>query len=127
MADYIIRYQHLFFRHGFFCLKPLLQKDVAARLNISSSTVSRIVNSKYIQFGSEFVLFKDLCPRSYCGKTGEQLKYLISDLFNRFPDYSDQKIVTKCNEMGVKIARRTVTKYRLKADISPRFKRRMDT
>ncbi len=124
LGEYLARYQVDYFRFGSAYLKPLLQKDLALVLNVSASTVSRIVTSKYILAGTDTVLIKTLCPRAYFGRTIEQLKRVIQDLFRRFPDASDQKIVEKCRSLDLKIARRTITKYRHLSDIPARYIRK---
>ena len=127
LAEYLADFQADYFRYGTAYLRPLLQKDLAKKMNVSASTISRIVTSKYFILDSDTYVLKTLTPRSYFGKTIEQLKRLISDLFARFPNLSDQKITTKCHQMGIRIARRTIAKYRSLNNIPARYIRQQPT
>lgn len=112
LIRHIAKAQVHFITDGPLYLKPLLQKEVSAALNLSPSTISRLVSSKYIQTPHGLVSLKQLCPRNYFGKTSEQLQNIFRDLLKKHPDLSDQKLSNLLHSKGIKIARRTVTKYR---------------
>ena len=62
IVNYIASKQLLFLKMGTPFLEPLLQKEIAESLNISSSTVSRLVSSKYIQTKHGIISLKQCCP-----------------------------------------------------------------
>ena len=100
-------------------LQPLLQKKLSDRLDISPSVISRILSSKYIETPHGIFPLKTLCPRSYFGKTEIRFQRLIGDLCRKFPNYSDALLAKyMIDELDIKIARRTVSKYRLKLGIA---------
>lgn len=110
----VIEKQRGFFEWGPGYLNPLLQKEVAEVIGYSPSAVSRIVSSKYISTSFGIVPLRQLCPLRVCGTTTKRLEALVSSLCEANPGYSDREIARVLEERGVRIARRTVTKYRLK-------------
>lgn len=123
VVNALISKQHKFFSKGPEYLEPLLQKDFATELNISTSTLSRIISSKYIETPNGTFLLKSLCPRSYFGKTKSKILLIIINKFNDFPKYSDQKISELLAADGLFIARRTIAKYRRLSNIKSKFYR----
>jgi len=123
VVNALISKQHNFFSKGPDYLEPLLQKDFATELNISTSTLSRIISSKYIETPNGIFLLKSLCPRSYFGKTKSKILLIITNKFSDFPKYSDQKISELLAEDGLFIARRTIAKYRRLSNIKSKFYR----
>jgi RNA polymerase sigma-54 factor len=115
-GEYIIKKQRLFFVEGQEYILPCLQKDMALDLEVSESTISRIVRTKYIETSYGVILFKNLCQRSIYGKTKQQVKLLIEYYCQRYPKLSDKKLSNLLKEIGLPIARRTVTKYRHEID-----------
>ena len=63
-GELLIKKQRLFFLEGDKFILPCLQKDMAAELGVSSSTISRLVRSKYIECKHGVFLIKNLCQRS---------------------------------------------------------------
>jgi RNA polymerase sigma-54 factor len=112
LLTHIAKKQALYIQKGPKFLVPLLQKDVANELKISTSTVSRILSSKFCETPYGIVPLSILCPRNYYGKTKEQFNHFIEYYLKNYPKYSDQKICNLLKEQGISIARRTVTKYR---------------
>ena len=115
-------------------LVPLSLKQISIAIGVSESTVSRIVQSKYLQLPKKIIplsslLEKRVTLRSSEGKqvSPSQLKKLIKDitqLEKRSKPYSDKKIQTFLkDQFKVTVARRTVTKYRQQADILSSNKR----
>lgn len=125
LAQHLVSKQLSFIKRGEPYLEPLLQKDIAKELGISSSTVSRIVSSKFIRTPHGVFNFKHLCPRSHFGKTALRLKEIIKDYVNRYPAHSDDKISRLLKKEGIDIARRTVTKYRLLQGLDSSVARRL--
>ena len=122
---YIINTQHLFFTTGPEYVLPCLQKNIAAALNVSQSTISRVVRTKYIEYSQGIILFKALCYRNIYGKTTQQVQRLVSYYCDRYPQLSDQKIAHMLTKIGLPIARRTVTKYRHNANQDNRYSRKL--
>lgn len=113
LVRYTIDIQHNFILHGKLFLVPLLQKNVAASLNISTSTVSRMVTSKYIRTPHGIFPIKTLCPRNHFGKTSQQLTLIVKDIIKENPSYSDKEIKDiLAKKYHIQIARRTINKYR---------------
>ena len=111
----IVSAQKDFFLNGPGNLVPLTRRQIAARLKIHESTVSRMSGKKsnrYIQ--TEWGLF----PASYFFVSGpstssESIKFRISALLEEASTpLSDQALTEKLNAQGIKISRRTVNKYR---------------
>lgn len=105
-------------------LKPLLLKDIANKLNISISTVSRTINGKYLQtdfgmFELKYFFNRQASPTSHqsISQVQTQLQQLIKQEDANAP-LSDQKLVTLLAKQNINLSRRTVTKYRNKLGIS---------
>lgn len=117
----IVKAQYKFFMQETNALEPLLIRDVAQKLQLSESTVSRTINGKYIQtdFGI-FELKKFFSRRSKVNvgeddKSVDQVKLKIKNILDnedKKKPLSDQKISNLLVEDNLKIARRTVAKYR---------------
>ncbi|UCB47221.1 MAG: RNA polymerase factor sigma-54 [Spirochaetota bacterium] len=128
----ILEEQIDFFKHGPKYLKPLVLKDIAVKLDLHESTISRITSSKYVQtpFGV-FQLkyfFSNTIPadgsKEYSSRSiKEMIKDIVNDKVLKHQP-SDQKIADMLLEKGIKIARRTVAKYRKELNILPSNLRR---
>ena len=117
----ILEYQYDFFLEGDESkLRPMILKDIAERINMDISTVSRVANSKSVQ--TEFGVYplKYFFSEGISTESGEDvssrevkhtLKSLIEGEDKRKP-LSDDKLEKLLKEKGYKIARRTVAKYR---------------
>ena len=119
----LVNKQRLFFEHGAPYLLPLLQKEVAHAIGLSPSTVSRIVASKYVSTSHGVFQLRQLCPLRLCGSTAKRLEWMVGDLCRSHPGMSDREITVRLNDRGVPIARRTVTKYRLKGGYGSSYHR----
>jgi RNA polymerase sigma-54 factor len=101
-------------------LKPMILKDVSDRTGMDISTISRVVNSKYVQ--TEFGTFKlkFFFSESMTTDSGEEVstrevKTILNDLIqaeDKQSPLSDEKLTELLNTKGYNIARRTVAKYR---------------
>ena len=119
----IIEFQRDFFRKGSKYLVPLSLKDIAAEIGVHEATVSRVTNGKYIQ--TEWGIFElkyfftNLVPGG--GRfSKEGVKQMIREIIEEEGSkkrLTDQKIGEILEGKGVRIARRTIAKYRKELDI----------
>lgn len=106
-------------------LKPMILKDIAEKIGLDISTVSRVANSKFVQ--TEFGTFrlKSFFSESLTTDTGEEVstrevKKILTDFIeseDKHKPLSDEKLTDLLNEKGYNIARRTVAKYREQLEI----------
>ncbi|MEX1055481.1 MAG: RNA polymerase factor sigma-54 [Rhodothermales bacterium] len=116
----IVELQEDFFKYGEGNLRPMILKDIAEIIDMDISTVSRVVNGKYVQ--TEFGVYelKYFFSEGLTTDTGEEVsnkevKAIIEGIIekeDKTRPLSDQKIADMLEERGFNIARRTVTKYR---------------
>lgn len=124
-AQYIVDVQEEFFKKGKGNLKPLTLTQVAEKLGIDESTVSRTINGKYLETPFGIFELKDFFTKAVKGEKQisiEVLKTKISELIKSEDPHhplSDQEIVEKLKIEGINVARRTVTKYREELNILP--------
>jgi len=133
VSESILKFQKDFFEYGPSNLKPMILRDVAEDIQMHESTVSRVMNNKYMYtpFGI-FVLkyFLNSTIQSVDGadKIGslsvkEKLKKIIREEDKSKP-FSDQEIVNILGRSNINIARRTVAKYREMLKILPSNQRK---
>uniref|UniRef100_UPI00405731AF RNA polymerase factor sigma-54 n=1 Tax=Alistipes sp. TaxID=1872444 RepID=UPI00405731AF len=117
----ILNYQKEYFRDGDKSkLRPMILKDIADRTGLDVSTISRVVNSKYVQTHFGIILLKTLFSEAMQTESGEQVSsYEIKTLLQRCIDgedkrhpLTDETLMSMLNAKGYCIARRTVAKYR---------------
>lgn len=117
----IINIQYDFFMSGDETkLKPMILKDVADRINMDISTVSRVTNSKYVQTPYGTFLLKYFFSESLSTDDGEEVstrevKKILLDMIegeDKRNPLTDQELMEGLNQKGYNIARRTVAKYR---------------
>jgi RNA polymerase sigma-54 factor len=136
VATSIVKFQREFFALGLAHLKPLVLKDVAADIGMHESTVSRVTSHKYMDterglFELKYFFHSGL--QSYGGETlssltvKARLKQLTAAEDPAHP-LTDQQLVERLAAESIKIARRTVAKYRreLKLPKANRRKRRCE-
>ncbi|MAL16731.1 MAG: RNA polymerase sigma-54 factor [Balneola sp.] len=115
----IVALQEDFFKYGE-GLKPMILKDVAERIGMDISTVSRVVNGKYVQthFGVyelKYFFNEGLETESGEEVSNREVKNFLEKLIDgedKQKPLSDQQLTDLLNEKGYKVARRTVSKYR---------------
>lgn len=121
VSEEIIRQQQDFLKHGVDHLKPMLLRDIAEAIEMHESTVSRVSNNKYIHTPRgtfELKYFFSTKAGSYKAEDDTStttIKHKIKKLIEEeLPTniLSDDKLVEEMAKIGIKIARRTVTKYR---------------
>ncbi|MDQ7083157.1 MAG: LacI family DNA-binding transcriptional regulator [Aquificota bacterium] len=97
-------------------LRTLLVKDVASKLGVSESTVSRLINSKHVKTPQGTYPFRFFFVReSVSGISQEELMRKIREIVaSEDPSrpYSDEEIAGILSSQGFRVARRTVAKYR---------------
>ncbi len=130
----IVRQQQEFFKKGPKYLKPMILKDVANEIGMHESTVSRVTTNKYMHTPIGLFELKYFFNTGIGGKNGaddissEVLKLKIKELVaNESPKkpLSDQKIADLLSRDDVKVARRTVAKYREMLGIESSSKRKV--
>jgi len=128
----IIKFQREFLDKGINYLKPLILKDVAEDISMHESTISRVTTNKYIHTPQgllELKYFFHSSVGSYLGNdmSSVRVKEMIRKLVKEedsFKPLTDDQIVKLLQGKDVKIARRTVTKYRKELKISSTSKRK---
>ncbi len=117
----ILDYQQEYFRTGDQSkLRPMILKDIADRTGLDVSTISRVVNSKYVQTQFGIILLKSLFSEAMQTSSGEEVSsYEIKNLLQKCIDEEDKRrpltddiLMKMHNDRGYCIARRTVAKYR---------------
>jgi len=119
------------FQHNYFLsgderdLNPMILKDIADKINLDISTISRVANSKYVQTPFGTFLLKSLFSESLKTDSGEdvstiEVKKILSDCIDvedKTKPVTDEQLTKILKEKGYVIARRTVAKYREQLNI----------
>ncbi|MFI5150459.1 MAG: RNA polymerase factor sigma-54 [Bacteroidia bacterium] len=122
----IMEYQYEYFLEGDETkLKPMILKDIADRVGMDISTISRVANSKYVQTPFGTFLLKTFFSESLSTDSGEEVssrevKKILSDCIsaeNKKKPLTDDKLCQILKDKGYNIARRTVAKYREQLEI----------
>lgn len=117
----IFDYQREYFEDGDLSrLRPMILKDIADRTGLDVSTISRVVNSKYIQTHFGIIPLKQLFSEAMQTDSGVEvssyeIKNILSECIkeeDKRKPLTDEVLMDILNEKGYKIARRTVAKYR---------------
>ena len=120
VIEKIVTEQKEFFDHGTAYIKPLKLKDVADTVGIHESTVSRITSGKYIQCPQGVIELKKLFSRGVHTSNGkklslEKIKSMVREIIEDEPAqcaFSDEDISRILSMKDIKVARRTIAKYR---------------
>lgn len=146
----IVEFQRDFFLKGPRHLRPLRMRDVAERIGVNESTISRMANGKYLRcqwgvfeikyfFSSQVETSGSLAGRPDSPKSGqvqeavskEGAKFILRELLEEYQrqapggkPLSDQRLSDLLAQRGVKLARRTVAKYRSELNIESSFDRK---
>ena len=133
VMECILEVQQEFFLNGPEYLKPLVLRQIAERLDLHESTISRVTSNKYVYTPRGLYELKFFFNSKIQGGDGNEdlageavkmkIKRLIAEENPRKP-LSDQKLVKLLSEDGVSIARRTVAKYREAMGIGSSSQRR---
>ncbi|NRR24777.1 RNA polymerase factor sigma-54 [Brevibacillus sp. MS2.2] len=116
----ILDMQREFFDRGIHYLKPMTQKEIAERVGLHESTISRATSNKYVQtprgiFELKYFFTSALSTSSGEATSSESVKRRIKALIeqeDRKSPLSDQKLGEMLLTEGIEISRRTVAKYR---------------
>ena len=117
----ILEFQHDFFLEGDETkLRPMVLKNIAEKTHLDISTISRVVNSKYIQTNFGIYPLKYFFSEGLMTETGEEvstreIKKVLSDSIeseDKTKPLTDEELVGVLSAKGYKVARRTVAKYR---------------
>ena len=132
VVEKVIERQREFLDHGPHFLKPMPMIDVAAELGLHVGTVSRAVSEKWIQTPRGIFPLRKLFSGGQESSDGEdrsweaikaQLKAVV-DAEDRTKPLSDRAIAEALEALGIRIARRTVVKYREQMGIPSARQRR---
>ncbi|HBU56865.1 MAG TPA: RNA polymerase sigma-54 factor, partial [Gemmatimonadetes bacterium] len=127
VMTFIVGRQREFFEKGVQHLKPLTLREVADHIEMHESTVSRVTNKKFVQTPRGVYSLKYFFSTGLSTTSGDdisargvrdKIRTLVADEDRKKP-LTDQALVNLLKEDGVKIARRTVAKYRDQLDILP--------
>jgi RNA polymerase sigma-54 factor len=128
----ILKVQGDFFDDGVHKLRPLTMTQIADAVGVHETTVSRAIANKYIRTPHGVFDMKFFFTPGYENSTGESVsnksvKEMINELValeDKGRPLSDQELVARLQEKGIKIARRTVAKYREELGLLPSNLRR---
>ena len=127
----IIRQQNSFLEAGLAYIKPMILKDIAKELDLHESTISRITNSKEIDtprgiYSLKFFFSKAIASNGNEDISSQSVKTKIRNFIDNetVKTLSDTKLRDLLHESGIRIARRTITKYREEMNIPSSFERK---
>jgi len=132
VATRIVEYQQGFLEHGEEAMKPLILSDIAQAVDMHESTISRVTTQKYMHtprgiFELKYFFSSHVSTEEggECSSTAirAMIKKLIAAETPKKP-LSDSKIAAMLGEQGIKVARRTVAKYREAMHIPPSNERK---
>ena len=131
VANYIVQFQKDFFESGEQEMKPLILNDVAEALMLHASTISRVTTQKFIHtprglFELKYFFSNPISTNHKHSRSSisirARIKQLIANEDVQKP-LSDTKIAELLLEQGIRIARRTIAKYRALMGIAPSYER----
>ncbi|MEK8029454.1 RNA polymerase factor sigma-54 [Ideonella sp. DXS29W] len=133
VASAIVRHQRHFLEFGAMAMKPLLLRDIASECGIHESTVSRVTNNKYMATPIGVFELKHFFSRAIVSAggnacSGTAIRELIKDIITgeaANKPFSDAEICRQLATQGLRVARRTVTKYRQMLHIDAVERRRV--
>ncbi len=132
VAKSIVKHQSAFLDYGEEAMKPLILHDIASELEMHESTISRVTTQKYIHtplgiFELKYFFSSHVATQSGGECSSTAIRAIIKKLIaaeNTEKPLSDSKIATLLSERGIKVARRTVAKYREAMVIPPSNERK---
>lgn len=119
----IIERQAEFLKHGEEAMKPLILREIAAQIGMHESSISRITTGKYMQtprgtFELKYFFSAKLEGSQVAGVAVRAMVKRLIDTENREAPLADDTIVALLARRGVRVARRTIAKYRDLMDIA---------
>ncbi|MFM8454437.1 MAG: RNA polymerase factor sigma-54, partial [Gammaproteobacteria bacterium] len=135
VGEEIVQRQSAFFELGEAAMRPMLLQDVALSLGVHESTISRITTQKFMltprgTFELKYFFSGHVGSDKDSDRSSIAIRALLKKIIkteNRTYPFSDQRLVELLQEQGIKIARRTVTKYREALQIPPSHLRKTHT
>ena len=132
VATRIVEHQIEFLEHGEEYMKPLVLFDIAEAVSMHESTISRVTTQKYMHtprgiFELKYFFSSHVSTASGGECSSTAIRAIIKKLIaveNAKKPLSDSKIATMLAEQGIKVARRTVAKYREAMQIPPSNERK---
>ncbi|MBU8906703.1 RNA polymerase factor sigma-54 [Desertibacillus haloalkaliphilus] len=133
VTEAIVEHQKEFFEDGTEALKPLTLKEIAEKVDVHESTVSRTTTQKYVQtpkglFELKYFFTSGVQANNTTTSSSQSIKQMIKAMIdneNKQKPLSDQKIVNQLKEeKDVSISRRAVAKYRDEMNIPSSSKRK---
>lgn len=127
LAQQLIDRQPEFFEQGPKALKPMTMNEIAESIEVHSATISRAVAGKYVQTPHGLIELRTFFTTGYTTETGQEvsntgiretIQQMIAEENPQTP-LSDSKIEKKLKEKGIRVARRTIAKYRDQLNILP--------
>ncbi|MGD9943456.1 MAG: hypothetical protein AB7L76_00040 [Burkholderiaceae bacterium] len=127
VAQAIVAHQHEFFERGEIALKPLALRNIAAELGLHESTISRASGNKYMSTPRGIYEFRHFFSRELPTRDGDTrsaasvralIAQMIADERSDAP-LSDVALADLLSQRGVRVARRTVSKYRCMLGLPP--------
>ena len=120
----IVERQAEFLEHGEEAMKPLILREIAAQIGMHESSISRITTGKYMQtprgtFELKYFFSAKLEGSQVAGVAVRAMVKRLIDTENRDMPLADDTIVALLARRGVRVARRTIAKYRDLMDIAP--------
>lgn len=131
VTETILEFQRDFFDNGVSGLKPMNLRDVAENLQMHESTISRATSNKYLSCGHGLLVFRYFFSSGIPSASGSLSSTSVKDMIrkliaqeDRLKPLSDQKVAELLMSKNIKLARRTVAKYREEMKIPPQIQRR---
>ncbi len=114
-------------------LKPMILKNIADKVGVDISTVSRVTSNKYVDTPFGIILLKNLFTEGIINQEGEVISNRVIqsaiegviEKENKVSPYTDQQLVSILANIGINVARRTIAKYREQMQIPVAQLRRM--
>ncbi len=127
IADAIVKQQQAFLENGVSQLRPMTMSEVASEVGVHETTVSRAVNQKYMRtpqgtFEMKYFFTTGLKTETGSAISNESVKRLMKEMVadeNPKKPLSDLAIMQQLQKQGIKVARRTIAKYREMLHIPP--------
>jgi RNA polymerase sigma-54 factor len=130
----IVDLQREYFKTGdVSLLKPMILKNIADKVGVDISTVSRVTSNKYVDTPFGIILLKNLFTEGIINKEGEVISNRVIqsaiegviEKEDKSNPYTDQQLVAILANKGINVARRTIAKYREQLQIPVAQLRRM--
>ncbi len=120
VTELIVEHQKAFLQYGNQAMRPMILRDIAERLGMHESSISRATTRKYLHtprgiFELKYFFSSQVATESGGGCSSKAIQSMIKKLIDNEDlkkPLSDNKLTTLLKEQGVKVARRTVAKYR---------------